>query len=749
MSNFFGDASDSDESIYDDSDVEVPEEDDEQLNAGFNKWLKQSDDDESGDDDGNNRGLVSNKDKANDKISNIAENIDFNFGDDWVESHELFTEMAKLAAEYANKFKTRSVPFLTSLQQCVTILQDHTEETKETFEGDNRAWKSFQAVAKMVGERALECAKDLERLASGEEEEDAEEEDDKKKEDWTETGMIEMLQVVVTKPKARANRCDRIMVCAEQQGHKHIIVAAAALVCSSRLAEDPNPNFVSTKTWRRAHDALAKALTVAEENPSLTVAENDTEFNLTARRTLVSGGFYSLACNLHKEVVKGCQFTEGSSPLYFQRVIDENDAAVLLDRVLAYYVKKGLKKAMVRVAMSLLEIVSPRRLAAHAALQGALKKKGDAAFLTDDLIASIETLHNLVMSNNADSETEAIATLYVIYNHAIRDEYYPARDLMLRSRLHEYYQLKSETFRVLFNRVIVHLGMCAFRVGLFNESISTLSELCQKTGRELRELIGQKEVHKVRAGAYDEKKELEDRDRLVPPHQQVSADLVEKSNLVLSMLSDVVTETKSPFERTQRSKHFFNLCKRQGNMALNGKPADDLEKIFAASTAIQEGAVEETLELLMSLDTWKHVHDKENTLKMLEERIKIDCLKVFVITYGSNYESLTLTRMASKFMLSADVVRSQVSRLLLDNTILGHWDQAEACLTIERGTLPRLHHLVRECNERVGHFTAYNDSVAHVAAHGAHRSDHRSGRSMWGGRGRGRGRGGGGPQHNN
>lgn len=743
MSNFFGDASDSEESMYDEDDVSVVDEDDEQLNDGFNKWLKHSDDEASGDDDDGNRGLMSNKDKANDKIQNICDEIDFNFGDDWAESYDLFTNICKLGVEFANKYKTRSIPFLQSLQQCITILGDHKDETKENFEGDNRAWKAFQALNKQVAERALECAKDLERLANGDVAEDEEEkEDDKKVEDWTENGMLEMLREIVTKTKGRANRCEKIVACAEQQGHKHIVVAAAALVCSSRLSEDPNPNFVSTKTWRRSFDALDKALTIAEENNSLTVAENDSDFLLTARRTLVAGGFYALATTLHKAVVSGCQFTEGSSPQYFQRVVDENDMVYLLDRVLAYYVKKGLKKAIVRVSLALLEILSPRRLAAHAALQASLKKRSNH-FVTDDLVASVEELHRLVMANNADSETEAIATLYVVYNFAIRDEFYAGRDLMLRSRLHEYFQLKSETFRVLFNRVIVHLGMCAFRVGLFNESVTTLAELCQKTGRELRELIGQKEVHKVRAQSYDEKKELEDRDRLVPPHQQVSATLVEVSNLVLSMLTDVVTETKSPFERTQRSKHFFNLCKRQGNMPLSGPASDDFEKIFAASEAMQKGDVDSTVNYLMSLDAWKYLHEKDATLKLLEDRVKVDCLKVFVITYGSNYESLTLERMAGKFMLTEGAVRAQVSRLLLDNTIVGHWDQAETCLTIERGTMSRLHHLVKECNERVGHFSAYNDQVAHIATHGAgSRSDHRSGRSMWGGgRGRGRGRG--------
>jgi translation initiation factor 3 subunit C len=93
---------------------------------------------------------------------------------------------------------------------------------------------------------------------------------------------------------------------------------------------------------------------------------------------------------------------------------------------------------------------------------------------------------------------------------------------------------------VLYNRVLVQLGLCAFRLGRVKEAHSCLAEIAA-SGRT-KELLAQGLVNRYGQGAGSEKnteQEQEERARQVPYHMHIALDLIELAHMLSAMLLEV------------------------------------------------------------------------------------------------------------------------------------------------------------------------------------------------------------------
>ena len=707
MSNFFGDVDDSSEDESYRSEVaqsEVDEDSEEEIN---NKWMRNDDDEdsESGDE---KAGVQSKNAKALNEIQSLADELEFSIDSSFKESHRIFGDLRSKADDYYSKKGTRPPAFLTALQMLNDLFKTH-EESPPEFENkeEKSLYKKLSAEVKSCTESYAADIDRQKKLEDGTlEETDAV--DDGKVEDWSPEGMVEKLNAL-TQEKSNTKKiqtCRKIATHATQQGMPQFVIAALGQQMLAVLAEDRNETHVTAKHWKDAFDLLSRCYELAMQNPKIAVYEN-VKFDRISDRGTVLMGFAPMTTDLYDKYINALQFTDKSKEDAILALIQEEEPfRRFATRVLDYYAKRGTKKAVARLSFVLLDILHARHEFNHAKLVSP----------KEDLRTMVRDYHGLVVANGTIEEGQR-ATLLLAYHLALHDDYHGARDVLLQAKLSDPSTLSAD-MRVPSNRVVVQLGLAAFRIGNYSECNAILSDLCSRNPRDIKVLIGQEIIHQ-RHDEHSALKELQSRKRLVPFHRQISLELIDAASLTAAMLLTVVAEAKKPYERGTRPKHFAKLMSQQNYALLTGPAATFRESVYSAFNAIIRSDVSGTMSLC-DFSVWKSFNESSKAMDQLRQQIKLDSLRVFLIIQGANYVSISVEHLADKFCLSPQQVRATVSQLLLDrdNVIVGFWDHAEECLTIERGNPSRLLHLAEQSADRLSFLGSGQTSARHFDRRG-------------------------------
>lgn len=112
--------------------------------------------------------------------------------------------------------------------------------------------------------------------------------------------------------------------------------------------------------------------------------------------------------------------------------------------------------------------------------------------LPKDSITAVEEMEKLCRFIYAKDNTDRIRTRAIlshIFHHALHDNWFQARDLVLMSHLQETIQHSDPSTQILYNRMMANLGLCAFRAGNVKDAHQCLVELMM-TGKP-KELLAQ------------------------------------------------------------------------------------------------------------------------------------------------------------------------------------------------------------------------------------------------------------------
>lgn len=334
-----------------------------------------------------------------------------------------------------------------------------------------------------------------------------------------------------------------------------------------------------------------------------------------------------------------------------------------------------------------------------------------------------------------------------IFNKALNNRFYDARDMLLMSHLQETISGLDIPLQVMFNRAMTQLGLCAFRLGMPWEAHSCLQEMCSPSfggggggPARLKELLAQGITQQRGYEKTPEQEKAEIR-RQIPYHMHVNLDFVETAHLTSAMLLEVpamaLSKARGDVRRWPISKSFQYFLRSSMKQAFPGPPENTRDFVMAATRCMMKGEWKGAFEHISSIRAWKCLsqNERSETLERLKELLKVEALRTFTLSYSSYFESLAVQQLSEVYELEASKVHSVLSKMIINGELRASWDQPTACMIMRRTEPSRLQSLALQLSAKVVNMTDNNEKLVDAKSGGGDRERElkgdREGKSDW------------------
>merc|ERR1711881_201046 len=246
------------------------------------------------------------------------------------------------------------------------------------------------------------------------------------------------------------------------------------------------------------------------------------------------------------------------------------------------------------------------------------------------------------------------AILCHIYHHAIHDNWYEARDLMLMSHLQDSISHSDPPTQILYNRTMVQLGLCGFRHAQIQDAHNALLDI--QLGGRSKELLAQGLLPQRHNERSNDQEKIE-KQRQMPFHMHINLELLECVYLVSAMLLEIPYVAAHEFDARRRmiSKQFHHQLRVSERQSLLGPPDNMREHVVAAAKAMKMGDFRSCLNFIvndkMSNKVWNLFHCRSEVVGMLEQKIKEESLCTYLFTYSQFYDNVSLDWLSQMFEL--------------------------------------------------------------------------------------------------
>lgn len=572
--------------------------------------------------------------------------------------------------------------------------------------------------------------------------------------------MQTLIGVAESRGKKNVDRVDQLRILGELLKiavSPYHLISILLLTVSVRFDATAGGQVLATEEWKAAEKDIRALFDVLEENSkeyrvSAAAAEPE-DFEVGPAPgpdgvRVISGSVSSLVERLDDELTKALQTIDFHTTEYVDRLRDEADLYYLILRAQIYLeaeirAVQGLKSnesdPLSRLLVRRLEhiyykptsVIITGEKNAWSQLPEATRKQG--SFITPETAVETgkekEFTINLVSSicqalyqqQNTTFRTKAM--LSHIYHYALNDLYFQARDMFLMSHLQSSIHTAEPSVQVLFNRALVQVGLCAFKLGLISECQQSLAEICSSA--KLKELLGQG-VAKYAQGSHHQQQQQQaaDRQRLLPFHMHINLELLECVYLTSSLLIEVPlmgatissNQSLSAAEAKKRiiSKPFRRYLEQHDRQVFTGPPENNRDHIMQAASTLLSGDWAVARDLLTSIKIWSLLPNADNIRSMLSQKVQEEGLRTYLFMYGSScYASLSLKTLANLFDMPASRTSAIVSKLIANEEISAALDQTNDTIVFRQGVqLSKLQSLALSLSEKAVQLAERNERLA-------------------------------------
>lgn len=411
---------------------------------------------------------------------------------------------------------------------------------------------------------------------------------------------------------------------------------------------------------------------------------------------------------LSHELSKNMKNIEHPSLEYGEIVVNLFEMIKLLTESLDFYESKRDNISAARIALILLENVyylnneSLDKMKKSALeLNKTIEKEYYAEANTKEIVHKLATFVYLY----SDDKSKVKAILYQIYHHAIHNRYSIAKDYLLMSHVADSAQQYDIQIQILYNRVLVQLGIASFRLGLIQDTYNYLQELIntQKT----RELLAQ-------GLSKNPVTEKEERRRLLPYICHISIELIESVFLITAMLLEIphlAGDNYYDINWKPINKNFRKLLEYYQRIPYLGPPETYKDYIYAASQQLVRGNWKRCYDYLMKLNMWNKVFDEKTTKVNLLLRVKEQGLKSYILSYKDFYESISLEYLSTYFELDSQIIHTNICKMIAAKEIVGWLNPQTNCLNFENIEKSYIEELSSELSEKIIGTVKVNETV--------------------------------------
>lgn len=334
-----------------------------------------------------------------------------------------------------------------------------------------------------------------------------------------------------------------------------------------------------------------------------------------------------------------------------------------------------------------------------------------------------------------DDRAKSVTMLAHIYNHALENRFFAARDMLLMSHLQETIIDADVPLQVMFNRTMTQLGLCAFRIGKPWEAHACVQELCSPSYgggggglARMKELLAQGITQQRGYEKTPEQEKAEAR-RQIPYHMHINLDFIETAHLTSAMLLEVpamaLSKARGDVRRYAISKSFQYFLRNSMKQAFPGPPENTRDFVMAATRCLMRGDWSGAYNHICGIRSWKalSVTTRTETLGRLQELLKVEALRTFSLSYSSYFESMSTSQLSHLFGLPDAKVHSVLSKMIINQEMRASWDQPTASIVMRRTEPSRLQSLALQLASKVANMTDNNEKLMDAKTGGGDRGD--------------------------